>query len=1217
MLAARRGRLAYRALVALTLTSLILGSFLQTLQQAGVGRAAGIAAATPVAGSDGSPPSPGSTPGSGTAAGSVLSQLRPGSAANPGNGQAPAGAGITSHAGAVPAGAGRLSVASAGAQSAASAGAPPAGDQALACGDGSATTDTDGDGLPDATELCLGTDPYNADTAASGLPDGLKVKGFDATTTAGRPLHVVGDPFRADSSGDGIPDVVKWPSTSFKGQTYGQAASWDSNGNNVPNVWNPDIDGDNVPNSLDLSPFASTAYGTHFDLSMQSGGFKGYSYVELQVQPRNKDHLLFTNGSFDWPHGDIQGEIQHTGSYTDTLKLVPMLQIDTNAAPDSTLASHYNLQVKQNGTDASRMLVPLRPFGDGSVNYGYYAKVAYGPGADGTLPATIKWTARMVWLVQVKGTGYYNCPSPATPQAVGCDLQTRTFIAQTYSDPFRITGMNITKSQKYEAAVFTAPGTPNEDLDLFSLSFAMSALYLTNPTLPNQTAPTALQQVVDTLRNNPTGYAPWGIGQKVGVGYDGAAGHPDAGIARISEMTKTLLGDPGQANDCTDAAGNSFRCQSAVIAFEQQAGMVDLQEIAPTMDNQVISANVDLSKVGLTTTRGVRLQMYEATVDPLQGMQWQAMSAVRTLEVARARYSGASLSAIMGRLHAQYPDVQASDTTLALDMGYLGLGAGRVTTVQVDGQAVKNALNATTQSNFVASLGLLHDRVPTAIEFFGAVTDLYGAVQRFRTSSASIAALGGSGSTARPAALRTALEGHFRSGVEGLAFASAVGLDAVVLVEAIGSAVCKFKPSACGNALALEQADRAMRVIGSAATAIEAAKLAVQYAKDVSSSKSFLEMLPWKNMSKVGKGAAVAGIVVAIGLDWTVFGLSIQGSPAGSLTFDMALATAIAATIFDTVLFVLSLIPFVDIAVALFQIVDMIVNAATNGSYSISDHAIQALATGLLEIDQLTSIGDATGFTAINEGRDPAYQNPSLGPDDVSSGLMAGDHYLLTSTFTGALSTTKDGESFGRDKAFAATTLTSEYTLGSPDGSAAITNSVLPLCTQNGQEQDCTVVYTDTAVLATPQPNVHLQLTGGINYSIPYKECALHIQGVCTVKYSTRASIGGTPADIYLDVLPATVDDFWTWSTITNPLAGSHWVDPYSVDTTGDGLSNGLKWQSGIWTPTLQSTATDQDGDGLTDGQELCHWDAPAARCSAAGTCRCRGRSRRTSAPIR
>ena len=54
--------------------------------------------------------------------------------------------------------------------------------------------DSDGDGLDDADELALGTDPFDADTDGDGLTDGLEVA---AGTT---------NPLAADSNGNGCPD---------------------------------------------------------------------------------------------------------------------------------------------------------------------------------------------------------------------------------------------------------------------------------------------------------------------------------------------------------------------------------------------------------------------------------------------------------------------------------------------------------------------------------------------------------------------------------------------------------------------------------------------------------------------------------------------------------------------------------------------------------------------------------------------------------------------------------------------------------------------------------------------------------------------------------------------------------------------------------------------------------------------------------------------------
>ncbi|HPQ94677.1 MAG: hypothetical protein KDI44_04100 [Thiothrix sp.] len=54
--------------------------------------------------------------------------------------------------------------------------------------------DSDGDGLSDAEEASLGTDPNNPDTDGDGLPDGLEVDSYHTS------------PLIADTDGDGITD---------------------------------------------------------------------------------------------------------------------------------------------------------------------------------------------------------------------------------------------------------------------------------------------------------------------------------------------------------------------------------------------------------------------------------------------------------------------------------------------------------------------------------------------------------------------------------------------------------------------------------------------------------------------------------------------------------------------------------------------------------------------------------------------------------------------------------------------------------------------------------------------------------------------------------------------------------------------------------------------------------------------------------------------------
>jgi PKD repeat protein len=77
------------------------------------------------------------------------------------------------------------------------------------------SVDSDGDGLTDAQEQILGTDPHNPDTNGDGISDGLAVLlGISPTNLDmdgdGVPNAVERaqgtDPFKADTDGDGVPD---------------------------------------------------------------------------------------------------------------------------------------------------------------------------------------------------------------------------------------------------------------------------------------------------------------------------------------------------------------------------------------------------------------------------------------------------------------------------------------------------------------------------------------------------------------------------------------------------------------------------------------------------------------------------------------------------------------------------------------------------------------------------------------------------------------------------------------------------------------------------------------------------------------------------------------------------------------------------------------------------------------------------------------------------
>ncbi len=104
------------------------------------------------------------------------------------------------------------------------------------------TVDGDGDGLSDCEEKALGTNPDIKDTDEDGLSDRQEVIGFNP---GGQQWY--SDPLKASTMQDTILDGVKCKSAVFPNCP-------DTDGDGTPDLFDRDIDGDNVPNALDQSP---------------------------------------------------------------------------------------------------------------------------------------------------------------------------------------------------------------------------------------------------------------------------------------------------------------------------------------------------------------------------------------------------------------------------------------------------------------------------------------------------------------------------------------------------------------------------------------------------------------------------------------------------------------------------------------------------------------------------------------------------------------------------------------------------------------------------------------------------------------------------------------------------------------------------------------------------------------------------------------------------
>jgi hypothetical protein len=104
--------------------------------------------------------------------------------------------------------------------------------------------DRDGDGLTNAEEAVLGTNPRKADTDKDGLPDGVEV-------------HVTGtDPLKYDTDGDGLSDgqEAALGTSSAKEDTDGDGVSDKEEVIGGTEPTNPDTDGDGESDGEDEHP---------------------------------------------------------------------------------------------------------------------------------------------------------------------------------------------------------------------------------------------------------------------------------------------------------------------------------------------------------------------------------------------------------------------------------------------------------------------------------------------------------------------------------------------------------------------------------------------------------------------------------------------------------------------------------------------------------------------------------------------------------------------------------------------------------------------------------------------------------------------------------------------------------------------------------------------------------------------------------------------------
>jgi len=379
---------------------------------------------------------------------------------------------------------------------------------AVTCNEQPDPNDCDGDGLSNFDEETVGSDPFYSDTDEDGIDDLTEVMGFDY---GGQ--HWYMDANATDSNYDGIEDGTEFDTVN------NQPIDTDNDG--IPDVFDPDNDGDGVQDGKDLSPFTvvSTVFSKSdpLDLTLNNLTPDMPVFVDFQVRPVNEDHLWFSYNMLDWPH-DTQGHIQdvddqtfgdlprqggdptpNASSYYGDMKLVPMLEImmedgGTNLPAEEVL-DPYNIRTRKMD-DAGSMwaaYVPLTLITDSNTGerMAFGGRMYYKPNGNLTSDPPqpfmpIVHQVRLVWLVQM----LMDIPcDPSKPEEVdkGCKadkyIHNDSKVIQVYYDDWKLTGLNLKEDHGAKTAVvYEVPPagstTLQRDAALTALAYGLEKSFL-------------------------------------------------------------------------------------------------------------------------------------------------------------------------------------------------------------------------------------------------------------------------------------------------------------------------------------------------------------------------------------------------------------------------------------------------------------------------------------------------------------------------------------------------------------------------------------------------------------------------------------------------------------------------------------------------------------------------------------------------------------------
>jgi hypothetical protein len=1070
-------------------------------------------------------------------------------------------------------------------------------------------TDTDSDGLTDYQEAQLGTDPSYGDSDGDGVSDYEEVVGFDYNSQT---WHT--DPLERDTNGDSIGDGQEW---NLPGSAH---ATWDTDGDGAPDLFDRDNDGDGVPDDLDLSPHQSSATfggGNPFSLIVNNLEAGKPTYVEFQLRPTNPDHLWYAFNVLDWPQDDKRGQVQDADGATfygldpttarspndnGDLKLVPMLEMritgDYTNLPSQDELTHYGISVQDlqaNGSEKAAY-VPLQLVTDdkGDAHAAFYGKMFYRPSSP--LPGGTEggWgdaqQVRLVWVIQALVD---VCEEYDDGICSKYSEKNQLQVVQTYHDEWVLTGLNVREDHGLDVAfIYEDPAVDNDlndDSSLILLADGLDHSFLAGRDEDGDghrdITVAEIYNRFDHTTNDATDEQRWNI----------------PNILRVETHTYEHLDMARATIPMTDT--------KAILSGVFTAHWSESAPITPTL---MFAREERYRAVNLDTPGSHNIQWSgrQLTVDlPPSGDGSVQVHTLAGINVSPYRYRASAWEACpideyWHELAERYPFDDESDQEVAdgkqlgVQLYYLTLYKGCESVVQIGDNVLQGAHRQ-------------HDK-PLAAK----IIDYIGKAAKYISNVVFVQAFAGVtpgamesfwkylGKIVNEAGLKYAAYAKYAKYIfqwpsklaakyqwlkwlgsrwgQGIAIALTLAV-VVLIVWAIVQMIKSYLNDAlwaritvsvivggiCLYVMVIKPIVTAIRLIRDA---IQIGMTAWQATWAVFSGSSILV--------DASKWAGVIGLVIGIIVVWVAFFYYASKMEVGSIEFNMLLAQTIAATILLIVMFIICLTVVGAIIIGILTLIDIIL-LVLGVDWSISGWLTEQIANAIYHVQ-----------LAVESNVDMGGLDMEMG--DASRGL-AEDNSLsfstsLTTTIVHAVPDDPRVAIYYAPSAYdeghlRSTTL--RYQLN-PDKQEVST-------ARNGMKNDWRDVQIDRedwpieywrgwasqAVTSEPIPmpgagiNRTMPLYLNVGYAMPAAEC----WSVGPIVVCSDNTLAGTlPANVgqhvVFDVFPATLDGFYALD----------WDDAFQpqVDADGDGLlsfaHHGNDPDDSTW---------DADGDGLSDKYEL------------------------------